>query len=161
MALPSAVTLGSLAIVAAAGAGLFVVAVGPDDGTRPSAATQPTITAPAPTTPTTPTTTTTTTKHPSADKHPPPAVPKILIDVYNNSGVEGLAAKQATFLQGAGWNVAATDNWYGDIPDNTVYFPPKRQADAAKLADVLGYSRLRPAVSPMQFDRLTVIITSP
>jgi hypothetical protein len=153
MALPSAVTLGSLAFVAAAGAGLFVVAPGLDDTTSPSAASGPTTTVPTPPP--------ITVDRPTHDKPKPAPLPTILVDVYNNSGVQGLAATRSTFLQGAGWNVAATDNWYGDIPDNTVYFPPKRRADAAQLADALGYSRLRPAVSPMQFDRLTVIITSP
>jgi hypothetical protein len=155
MAMPSAVTLGSLAFVAVAGIGLAVVVTADDDApTSTVADTGPT--------------------QPSADKTPEDAgkpdhrrrhestdaVPKTLVDVFNNSGVSGLAADRATYLQGAGWNVAGTDNWYGDIADNTVYFPPKMRADAATLADALGYDRVRPAVSPMQFDRLTVIITS-
>ena len=89
------------------------------------------------------------------------AVPKVFVEVYNNSGVSGLAATKARVLEGAGWNVAATDNWYGDIPATTVYYPPKLEAEAKRLAKLLDVTRLRPAVSPMRFDRLTVIFTSP
>lgn len=88
-------------------------------------------------------------------------MPPVLVEVFNNSGVTGLAAAKAALLQGAGWNVAATDNWYGNIPANTVYYPAKLEADARKLAKTLHVTRLRPAVSPMRFDRLTVIFTSP
>jgi LytR cell envelope-related transcriptional attenuator len=91
----------------------------------------------------------------------PDRTPQVLVEVYNNSGVTGLAAKRARLLEGAGWKVAATDNWYGDIPANTVYYPPRLHADARRLAKVLGILRLRPAVAPMQFDRLTVIFTQP
>jgi hypothetical protein len=94
------------------------------------------------------------------DRRPDP-VPKVFVEVYNNSGVTGLAADKAKILERAGWNVAATDNWYGNIPDNTVYYPAALHRQANRLAKVLQITRLRPAVSPMQFDRLTVIFTSP
>ncbi len=87
-------------------------------------------------------------------------IPAVLVEVYNNSGISGLAAAKAAVLQDAGWNVAATDNWYGDIAANTVYYPDGRRAQASQLADEMGITRLRPAVSPMQFDRLTVIFTA-
>jgi hypothetical protein len=86
-------------------------------------------------------------------------VPKTLIDVFNNSGIADLAAQKANFLAGAGWNVAATDNWYGDIPVDTVYYPPRLRDDAATLAKAMHIKRLHAAVAPMQFDRLTVILT--
>ncbi len=82
------------------------------------------------------------------------------VEVYNNSGVTGLAADRAAFLQGAGWNVSGTDNWYGAIPGTTVYYPAGYRSQATELAETLGITRLRPAVSPMQFDRLTVILTT-
>jgi len=94
------------------------------------------------------------------DKPRPDVVPEVLVEVYNNSGISGLAADKAAVLQGAGWNVAATDNWYGSIPESTVYYPEALRADAEKLAKTLGVERLQPAVSPMSFDRLTVIFTS-
>ena len=86
-------------------------------------------------------------------------MPKVFVEVYNNSGITGLAADKARALEQAGWNVAATDNWYGDIPANTVYYPARLQGSARDLAKTLHITRTRPAVSPMQFDRLTVIFT--
>jgi hypothetical protein len=150
--LPSAVTLGSLALVVAAGAGLGVITSSPGQADRadePAAKTVPHSAAP------------------TTDQSPPPRrhhhrrdpVPKTLVDVYNNSGISGLAAQTAARLSGAGWNVAATDNWYGDIPADTVYFPRRLRGDAVALAKTLHIDRLHRAVAPMQFDRLTVILT--
>ena len=51
-------------------------------------------------------------------------------------------------------------NWYGHIPADTVYYPPHLRAAAKKLAHTLHITRLRPAVAPMQFDRLTVILAT-
>ena len=87
-------------------------------------------------------------------------MPDVLVAVYNNTGITGLAAQKAAVLEGAGWKVAATDNWYGSIPADTVYYPPQLHGAAVKLAKVLHITRLRPAVAPMQFDRLTVILSS-
>jgi len=98
------------------------------------------------------------TKRPTREQ--PPPVPDVLVEVYNNGGVSGLAASTAANLQAAGWQVVATDNWYGDIPSSTVYFPSSLQRDAEQLAKSLGIARTWPAVAPMRFDRLTVILTS-
>lgn len=166
MAVPSTFTLGSLALVVAAGVGLVAVssAAGDDGPGRPSSASS------------SPTVSSATPRH---DRHVEPghhgrsdkpaaprphrqadAVPDTLVMVYNNSGVRGLAAAKSRLLQGAGWNVAATDDWYGNIAANTVYYPGNLRGEARQLAKVLHVSRLHPAVSPMQFDRLTVIFTS-
>ncbi len=56
--------------------------------------------------------------------------------------------------------MVGSDNWYGTIPVSTVYYPPRLRAAAKQLARDLGITRLMPAVPPMQFDRLTVILTS-
>jgi len=149
MALPSAVTLGSLALVVATGAGLGVVAS--SSGNEDRADELPKTTAHTSTPTTDPPA-----RRPHQQRDP---VPKTLVDVFNNSGVPDLAAKKASFLSGAGWNVAATDNWYGDIPSDTVYFPPRLRGDAVALAETLHIERLHRAVAPMQFDRLTVILT--
>ena len=80
------------------------------------------------------------------------------VEVYNNSGISGLAGDTAATLQDSGWRVVATDNWYGEIPGSTVYYPSQLEAQAKLLARDVGISRLHPAVAPMSFDRLTVIL---
>ena len=85
---------------------------------------------------------------------------KVYVEVYNNSGITGLAGETAEKIGAAGWQVVGTDNWYGTVPANTVYYP-KRLRDAAKLLALdLGIQRVEPAVSPMKLDRLTVILTN-
>jgi LytR cell envelope-related transcriptional attenuator len=81
------------------------------------------------------------------------------VEVYNNSAIKGLAARTAAALQDVGWQVVATDNWYGNIPSNTVYYPAKLKSQANLLAKDLGIRRTHPAVAPMRFDRLTVVLT--
>jgi hypothetical protein len=163
MALPSAVTIGSAAFVVAAGVGLVAVASSAsEDPAAKKPAAHDSVTPPADVKPDKqalvkpdhePA------KKPKPHERPDP-IPQVFVEVYNNSGVTGLAADKAQVLERAGWNVAATDNWYGNIPDNTVYYPDKLARQAHQLAKVLHITRLRPAVSPMQFDRLTVIFTS-
>ena len=85
---------------------------------------------------------------------------EVYVEVYNNSGISGLAGATATKISGAGWQVVGSDNWYGTIPQSTVYYPERLQAAAKLLARDLGIDRLRPAISPMRFDRLTVILTA-
>ena len=82
------------------------------------------------------------------------------VEVYNNSSITGLAEQTAGTLQGIGWRVVTTDNWYGEIPTTTVYYPAEMGDDARLLADDLDIDRVKRAVSPMSFDRLTVIVTS-
>ncbi|WP_114422385.1 LytR C-terminal domain-containing protein [Nocardioides houyundeii] len=84
---------------------------------------------------------------------------KVYVEVYNNSGIRGLAASTAAKVSGAGWQVVGSDNWYGTVPGTTVYFPKRLKAEAELLALDLGVQRVQPAVSPMKLDRLTVILT--
>lgn len=155
MALPSAVTLGSLAFVLAAGVGYVALSAASADPAAPRAqVASPPVAAPVKPI---------SVPDHSATTHPAPkvdAVPDVLVVVFNNTGVSGLAEEKAAVLQGAGWSVAATDNWYGSIPADTVYYPPALHAAAVKLAKVLHISRLHTAVAPMPFDRLTVIIAT-
>ena len=88
-----------------------------------------------------------------------PAKPTAYVEVFNNSGITGLAGDTADSLSGAGWKVVGTDNWYGSIPASTVYYPPRLKSQAKLLADEVGATRIRPAVEPMRFDRLTLILT--
>ena len=95
------------------------------------------------------------TKQPTLDRS------KVLVEVYNNSGEQGLAAEVGDRAGGLGWQVVGTDNWYGTIPASTVYFPARLRVQARQLALDLGIKRVLPAVDPMRGDRLTVILTGP
>ena len=85
---------------------------------------------------------------------------KVYVEVYNNSGITGLASSTAARASGAGWQVVGSDNWYGTIPASTVYYPERLQAAAKVLALDLGIGRVLPAIEPMDLDRLTVILTA-
>ena len=101
---------------------------------------------------------------PSKDPKPkPPKVQrgKVYVEVYNNSGITGLAGAVAERATGIGWQVVGSDNWYGTIPANTVYYPAQLKAAGRQLALDLGIERTVPAVDPMRLDRLTVILTGP
>ena len=101
---------------------------------------------------------------PSKDPKPQePAVKRaeVYVEVYNNSGITGLAGSVAERTSGIGWQVVGSDNWYGTIPATTVYYPRKLEAAAKVLALDLGIRRTAPAVDPMRLDRLTIILTGP
>jgi hypothetical protein len=153
VALPSSVTLGSLALVVTAGAGLVAVtAYANRDDAAATPESSPTATAQTPKPK----------PEPKPKPKPKPAadvVPETVVEVYNNSGISGLAADRAAELESAGWHVGGTDNWYGDIADNTVYYPADLKAEAKQLAETMDITRVKPAVSGMQLDRLTVILT--
>ncbi|MGA8994969.1 MAG: LytR C-terminal domain-containing protein [Nocardioidaceae bacterium] len=82
------------------------------------------------------------------------------VEVYNNSGISGLAGSVAARAQGAGWQVVGSDNWYGTIDASTVYFPARLRREARLLGKDLGIARVKPAIDPMRGDRLTVILTA-
>lgn len=84
---------------------------------------------------------------------------EVYVEVYNNSGVKGLAAATAAKATGVGWAVVGEDNWQGLIPTSTVYYPPRLQRAGKQLALDLGIRRTAPAVGVMKRDRLTVILT--
>ena len=84
---------------------------------------------------------------------------KVPVEVYNNSGVTGLAGKVATQASRIGWQVVGTDNWYGTVDATTVYYPKRLKAAAKQLALDLGIKRTAPAIDPMRLDRLTLILT--
>jgi hypothetical protein len=160
LAMSSPLALLSVGAVVLAGAA-FVATSGHEDepATRPAAAARPaTATAtPAPTP-------TSTAPAPVVKKKPTkkPVVRRggTYVEVYNNSGISGLAGSTAARAQGAGWEVVGSDNWYGTIPASTVYYPARLHAQAKLLGKDLGISRLKPSIAPMRGDRLTVILTS-
>ncbi|GAA4740928.1 hypothetical protein GCM10023350_26810 [Nocardioides endophyticus] len=94
---------------------------------------------------------------------PKPAVQrgKVYVEVYNNSGVTGLAGQVADRATNMGWQVVGSDNWYGTIPATTVYYPERLKRSAKTLALDLGIQRTALAVDPMRRDRLTLILTAP
>ncbi len=164
MALPSSVAAVSVAGVVAAAA-LFAL-TGTDDQPRDVAtpvrvdvspspsrsSASPTIVAaqPAPE------------KKPKPTPEPEPEVSRgeVYVEVYNNSGISGLAGSTASRAAGVGWNVVGSDNWYGTIAESTVYYPSSLKTQATTLAKDLGISRTKPTVDPMRGDRLTVILTA-
>lgn len=85
---------------------------------------------------------------------------KVYAEVYNNSNITGLAGSTSARMSGLGWQVVTTDNWYGTIPASTVYYPGQLKAAAKLLATDLGIARVLPAVDPMSYDRLTVVLTA-
>ena len=103
---------------------------------------------------------TTTTPKPTKPAKPAIDKGKVYVEVYNNSGVTGLAGEVAASATQAGWKVVGSDNWYGTIPASSVYYPPKLARAARALALDLGIRRTVPAVDPMKLDRLTVILTA-
>jgi hypothetical protein len=85
----------------------------------------------------------------------------VVVELFNNSPISGLAGRVAKQAVSAGWQVVGSDNWYGTIPASTVYYPPRLKAAGHLLALDLGIRRMMPAVTPMRLDRLTVILTGP
>ena len=165
MVLPTRLMVFSMSAVALAGL-VFVATQGnePDTAAPSASHAQPTIgdrdsSAPTITPTVTPTPTPTVT---ATAKPKPPAVvnkAKTNVVVFNNSNIKGLAGRTATKAQTLQWNVVATDNWYGTIDATTVYYGKNMKAAALALAKDLGIARVKPAIAPMQFDRLTVILT--
>lgn len=89
------------------------------------------------------------------------ATRSIGVVIYNQIGVGGLAARVAGQAQTAGWSVVDTGNWRGSVPQDTVYYPPGQQAEAALLGSDLAISRIMPAVANMSDSYLTVVLASP
>ena len=99
---------------------------------------------------------------PTRTARPKPAVERgeVYVEVFNNSGIKGLAATTAAKATQVGWQVVGEDNWYGAIPATTVYYPERLKAAAKQLALDLGIGRTSPSVEPMKMDRLTIVLTA-
>jgi hypothetical protein len=145
-----------LSVSAVALAGLGFVATQPDspDTAAPAAASRPDPTPVAPAQTVSPAATPTPRATPAVRRT------KVYVTVFNNANVKGLAGRTATRAQHLGWNVVATDNWYGTVDASTVYFPARLKGAATLLAKDLGIARVKPAIAPMRSDRLTVILTA-
>ncbi len=84
----------------------------------------------------------------------------VYVEVYNNSGITGLAGRYAAQAGDVGWQVVGEDNWVGSVPASTVYYPARLEAAGKQLALDLGINRTMPAVGEMRLDRLTVVLTA-
>ena len=144
----------ALCISAVAVATLVFIANDPDQGPADETAT-PAVSKPS----STPTAKAPTTTKAAKPKAKPLKRGEILVEVFNNTRVKGLAGGVAAKAKTAGWNVVGSDNWYGTIDGSSVYYPPRLKAAARALGRDLGITKLRPAEDPMRFDRVTVILT--
>jgi hypothetical protein len=159
IALSSPLALLSAAAVVVAGVA-FVATNDSPDPTTPQA--RPVTSTPTPTAAPTSTAPRPVVRKKKKVKPPKPAVRRgqTYVEVYNNSGISGLAGTTAARAQGAGWQVVGSDNWYGTIPASTVYYPARLRDEAKLLGKDLGIDRVKPAIAPMRGDRLTVILTT-
>ena len=82
--------------------------------------------------------------------------------VYNNSLIQGLAAKAKSDFEAAGWTVTDISGYPGAIPHSTVYFRPgtKEEAAAQELGKEFGL-RVEPRFPGIQqsSDGVIVIVT--
>ena len=157
---PSRVMLIAVVAVAIAGAAFIATSPQPKQAAQVVASETTPSASPTPTPPPSPTPTATPTKKPPKKKKVVVERGDTIVVVFNNSGITGLASRTSGTAQGAGWNVVGSDNWYGTIPATTVYYPQRLHAAAKVLARDLGIRRIKPAIDPMQGDRLTVILTT-
>jgi len=155
VAYPSPVVM--LSVIAVAMAGIAFVAT---RGGEPTEREVTTVSQPSESPSATPTMTP---KPKPKPKPEPPAVTRgnVHVEVYNNSGITGLAGDVSDEASGMGWKVVGSDNWYGTIPANTVYYPAKLKQAGKQLALDLGITRTAASVDPMKTDVLTVILTAP
>ena len=157
---PSRVMLIAVVAVAIAGAAFIATSPQPKQAAQVVASETTPSASPTHTPPPSPTPTATPTKKPPKKKKVVVERGDTIVVVFNNSGITGLASRTSGTAQGAGWNVVGSDNWYGTIPATTVYYPERLHAAAKVLARDLGIRRIKPAIDPMQGDRLTVILTT-
>ena len=122
-----------------------------------SAAPSPT---PTPTPSPTPSASNTPKPTPTPSKTATPVSRDTPVVVLNQTSIAGLAATTAADLERVGWTVTGVGNWRGNVPETTVYYPEGKSAQATRLARDLGADRIRPRVSGMRTDRLTVILNS-
>ncbi len=149
---PSPVVI--LSVIAVAMAGIAFVA------TRGAEPTEREVTTVADQPSASPSPTTTPKPEPKPKPQPKPVQRgQVYVEVYNNSGISGLAGRVADHATDIGWQVVGADNWYGTIPATTVYYPQRLEREAKTLALDLGIRRTAPAVDPMRRDRLTIILT--
>lgn len=128
----------------------------------PPVSTPPPVTATATKTVPQPTKTVTKTAPPVrvTTKPKPNLGPRPPVEIYNNTREKGLADRTSSRATSAGWTVTGIDNWIGRVATTTVYYPLGMYGQAGRLGADLGIGSLKPALSNMKKDRLTVILTN-
>ncbi len=81
------------------------------------------------------------------------------LGVLNQTSVSGLAAEARDRFQEGGWEVAATGDWQGAVPESTVYYPEGMQEAAeAFSAQFPEIGRVQPSFEGITQSRLVVIL---
>jgi hypothetical protein len=89
----------------------------------------------------------------------PPVDVKAPVVVLNGSSSRGLAARTGEALTAAGWTVAATDNYNGDLAATTIFYPAELQAAAETLRRAFPtLATLAPSEPGMSTDQLTLVM---
>jgi hypothetical protein len=151
--------LASLAVFVLVGVLILAFGASGDDAGDEAVLDPPVTVAPAtptPQVPATPQVTPQVTPSPAAT----PAVARASVIVLNQTGVSGLAAKVKQQLEAGGWTVAGIDDFRGNVPATTVYYPPGLHAAAkALMAQFPAIGRIKPAFSGISTTQLTVILS--
>jgi hypothetical protein len=91
-----------------------------------------------------------------------PVAGQARVDVFNQSAVEGLAARAAEALSTVGWTTGQVDNATLGSPSTTLYIPSGLDAEAAVLLDGFpSVTRTRPAFEGLAIDALTLVVADP
>lgn len=156
--LPNRVMLAGVAILAAAAAVLIVTT--PQDPEVPATVVEREPTAGPASEPTEEPEPEPTQPEPTPDAPPPVVRGEVIVEVLNNSSVQGLAARTASHARNLGWNTTDTTNWTATTMTETkVYFPQGMRRAAQLLADDLGIQATERRFGAMRRDGLTVVLT--
>jgi hypothetical protein len=102
----------------------------------------------------------TTPASPTPSQPAPEGAARLKVDVLNQSGPGGTAAKTATRVRALGWTVGRVADFHGNVSTTTIYYPKGEGAAAHELAAALpGKPRVLPGFSTLSDKRLTIIIT--
>lgn len=81
------------------------------------------------------------------------------LGVLNQTGEAGLEERASERFQDGGWEVAATSEFTGNVPETTVYVPEgMEEAADALVAQFPEIGRVRPNVEPFNDTRLVIVL---
>lgn len=91
-----------------------------------------------------------------------PPAPLVTVDVFNQTGDPGLAARTSAVLAGSGWTVGQVADALLSAPSTTLYVPPGLESEAdAFLSAFPAVSRTRPSFEGLALDGLTLVLAQP